>query len=122
MTKWIIIKFTKHEIWALKWAQKLPFFASFFFASLWVWFIIPVLAIVPVIPLLIVFNKEWPVAFSIVSAPFVILSVIPFFLFVMPWYFRWGFICFGLEFGRTKMANNKMEELKRRLVKLTASE
>ena len=125
MISWIKINFTKHEIWALTWAQRLPLFAAFFAGSLWVWPFIPALVAVAVFILIVavfpnfpVFMNGWPLPFAIVGA----LVGNAFLLSVAPWSFRWYFISAGLMFGRRKMANKKMEELKRRLAALTASE
>lgn len=102
------ILFTKHELWALKWAQRLPLFALFWAATLWVWIIIPVLLTSPV--LIFLFNN-WP----IVNAVAGLLLGMAFLFFIGPWFFRWYFICTSLMFGRSKMSNTKRTELKGRL-------
>jgi hypothetical protein len=118
MTNWIIKNFTKHEILVLTWAQELPFFGLLFFTSLWVWFIPPVLLTTPIF---VLEHSEWPVA-SVIGYILHALVVLVALLVVAPWCFRWFFIIGGLLRGKTKMANKKMEELERRLAKLTASE
>ena len=124
MADWIKLNFTRHEIWALAWARKLPPLAVFLFASLLVWFFGPALVViavfaltVAVFPIVFVFIKAWLLPFAILGA----LVANVFLLLFIPWYFRWYFITVGLMFGRTNMAKNKMEELQRRLVRLEAS-
>ena len=118
MANWIINNFTKHEIWVLTWAQRLPFFGLLFLTSLLVWSIPP---LVLAAPIFVLEHSEWPVA-SVIGYILHALIVVVVLLYVMPWYLRWNFILFGLLKGKTKKANKKMEELERRLAKLTASE
>jgi len=39
-------------------------------------------------------------------------------IILAPWFFRWYFICAGLMFGRTKMAQTKEDEINNRLLQL----
>ncbi|MEM9716284.1 MAG: hypothetical protein AAF826_07185 [Pseudomonadota bacterium] len=108
----IKIRFTKHEMWALTWAERLPFFALFFATSLWVWMFLPVLLISPALIFLI---ENWPMLYAVIS----LFLCLPLLIYMAPWFFRWYFICVGLMFGRGKMASSKRMELVERLKLLT---
>ena len=106
---WISNRFTRHELWALKLAQRMPFFALFFAATLWLWSL-------PFLPLLlfyIVLMVKWPI---LTFLPSLIFGTALFF-FVAPWFFRWNLLSAGLMFGRTNMAAAKRDQLERRLNK-----
>ena len=106
---WIIDRFTRHELWALKQAERIPFFALFFAATLWVWS----LPFLPLLALYGVLMVRWPVLTLLPS----LIFAMAFFFFVVPWFFRWYFLSAGLMFGRKNMAAAKRHQLERQLNK-----
>ena len=107
LKSWISVGFTRHELWALKSAERMPLFALFFAATLWIWSL-------PFLPLLVfytVLTVRWP---TLIFVPSLVLAM-AFFFFVAPWFFRWYFLSVGLMFGRTSMAAKKCHQLERRL-------
>lgn len=109
LKSWIIERFARHELWALKLAERIPFFALFFAATLWIWS----LPFLPLLALYGVLMVRWPV---LTLLPTLIFAA-AFFFFVVPWVFRWYFLSAGLMFGRTNMAATKRHQLERQLSK-----
>ena len=106
--RWIVIQFTRHELWAISWSLKEPTLALFLFASvLWLWTIFPVLVMFVSIS-----------AFD--SANLIVGSIVTpvWFGAVIPWGFRWFRLCFGLFASRRGMAEKKKAELIVRLERL----
>ena len=108
---WIKLKFTRHEIWALKVARKLPLFAIFAFGTLWLWFILPMIPIGIMSVVLLENTGTFGAVFNMVLG----LGGLA---IIAPWFFRWYFICAGLMSGRTKMAQSKENEVSDRLKRL----
>ncbi|MEM9910412.1 MAG: hypothetical protein AAF922_06470 [Pseudomonadota bacterium] len=111
LSLWIRLKFTRHEIWALKAAQREPFFALFVFATLWLWFFLPMLPI-GILSVVLLENT------GIFGAVFIMVLGVAGLVILVPWFFRWYFICAGLMFGRSKMAQSKENEVLDRLERL----
>jgi hypothetical protein len=109
MKAWVRDRFTKHELWALTLAERWPFFALFFAATLWVW----ALPLVPVLAFFVLGTLRWPL---VTFVPGLVLGMALCF-FVAPWFFRWYFVSVGLMFGRTGMARRKSQSLLQRLEK-----
>jgi hypothetical protein len=104
---WIIDRFTRHELWALKMAERMPFFALFFAATLWIWSL-------PFLPLLALYGVLMSRLPVLTLLPSLIFGM-AFFFFVAPWFFRWYFLSAGLMLGRTNMATTKRDQLERQL-------
>jgi cell division protein FtsW (lipid II flippase) len=102
------LRFTLHEAWALRNAEKLPLFSIFVFGTLWVWFFIPALFFgVPLTLLLVSLGPLGnAIYFSLGFGGMV---------FLVPWFFRWYFICLGLMFGSGTLARAKEKEISSRL-------
>ena len=114
LSHWIKLKFTRHEIWAVKAARKVPLFALFAFATLWLWFFLPMIPI-GILSVVLLENT------GIFGAVFNLILGLGGLAVIAPWFFRWYFICAGLMFGRTKMAQAKENEVSDRLVRLVGS-
>lgn len=119
---WFRVAFTRHELWALTLAQRLPLLAMLPFLTLWIWFIVP--AILILFYSFISFELALLLVASgpdmlLVVLPFMVPIAYPFVAYFVPWAFRWHFIYLGLMRGRTKMAQAKERELNERLVVLT---
>jgi len=113
--QWIKLKFTRHEIWALKAARLVPLFGLFAFSTLWLWFFLPMIPISILSAVLL-----WKTGiFGAVLSMVIGLGGLA---ILVPWFFRWYFICAGLMFGRTKMAQSKDSELSNRLERLIGTE
>lgn len=56
----------------------------------------------------------WAIVAFVTGMPIFFLMVI-----VSPWFFRWYFVCAGLFLGRKKMAQEKEDDLNKRLARLT---
>jgi hypothetical protein len=106
MRNWVKERFAHHELWALDMAERLPFFAIFFAASLWVW-AIPCL---PVLIILTFLSIKWPLLNLLTALPSIALL-----LLVAPWFFRWYFISVSLMLGKTGMAAEKRKQILGRL-------
>ncbi|MGB0902443.1 hypothetical protein [Halocynthiibacter sp.] len=115
MWQYTIIAFRRHEYWAIQTARKVPFFAIFVFATLAIW-VIPALPILVLVSLPLGAENLW---FAIPGAILNVLAGVVLMILVTPWYFRWAFICMGLMFRRGKMAQDKENELKETLMRLT---
>jgi len=114
LSHWIKLKFTRHEIWALKVARTVPFFAVFAFGTLWLWFFLPMIPIAT-LSLFLIFNT------GVFGAVFNMVLGLGIMAFLAPWFFRWYFICLGLFFGSTQMAQSKEKELLDRLERLAGT-
>lgn len=110
----IKLLFTRHEAWALKAARRVPLFALFAFATLWVWFFLPM---IPIGILAFVTLEKAGVLGAIVNMVLGIGGL----AIIAPWFFRWYFICAGLMFGRTEMAQSKEDDVSDRLERLIVS-
>jgi hypothetical protein len=113
--QWIKLKFTRHEIWALNAARRVPLFALFAFGTLWIWFFLPMIPIGILFAVLLVNTGIFGAVLSMVIGLGGLASL-------APWFFRWYFICAGLMFGRTKMAQSKDNELSDRLELLVGTD
>ena len=102
------LQFTRHEVWALKAARRVPLFALFAFGTLWLWFFLPM---IPIGILSVVLLEKAGIFGAIVNMAIGIGGL----AIIAPWFFRWYFICAGLMFGRTKMAQSKENEVTDRL-------
>lgn len=87
----------------------------FAFGTLWVWYILPA---TPISFLLLPLLENGGI-FGAISVMMIGLAVL---LVLATWAFRWYFICVGLMFGRTKMAQAKEDEILRRLKSLKRPE
>ncbi|MEO1473633.1 MAG: hypothetical protein AAFS03_06790 [Pseudomonadota bacterium] len=114
LSHWTKLKFTRHEIWAVKAARKVPLFALFAFGTLWLWFFLPMIPI----GILSVFLLE---NMGIFGTVFNMVLGLGGLVIIAPWFFRWYFICAGLMFGRTKMAQSKENEVLDRLERLVGT-
>ncbi len=109
---WIHLKFTRHEAWAIKSARRVPLLALFAFGTLWLWVLLPM---IPISILSVYLLQEMRALWAILSMFLGSVGVVVMFL----WLARWNFICVGLMFGRTKMAQAKEKEVAARLERLT---
>jgi len=108
LSHWMKLQFTRHEVWALKAARRVPLFALFAFGTLWLWFFLPM---IPIGILSVVLLEKAGIFGAIVNMALGIGGL----AIIAPWFFRWYFICAGLMFGRTKMAQSKENEVTDRL-------
>jgi len=111
LKSWIKDRFTRHELWALKMAERIPLFALFFAATLWIWSL-------PLLPLLAAYGVlmvRWPFLTLLPSLIFAMALS----FFVAPWVIRWYFLSVGLMIGRKNSAATKRHELERQLNKKT---
>jgi hypothetical protein len=108
---WIKLKFTRHEIWALKIARRVPFLVMLPVCTLSLWFVLPTL---PIVIMSVVLLESGGI-FGQVFIPVVAAGGLAIYV---PWHFRWYFIGAGLMSGRTKMAQSKENELSDRLERL----
>lgn len=102
--------FARHELWALNMAERMPFLAIFFAASLWI-------RAIPCVPVLVAYGflmLKWPI---LTSVPSLVLGL-AFCFFVAPWFFRWYFLALGLMLGKTGMAATKRKQLEQGLMSL----
>jgi hypothetical protein len=106
---WIAIRFTCHELWALRLSEQFPFFSIFLAGTLWLW----ALPFLPLLALGGVSMVKWPIMASV----FTLVLGLMFLFFVAPWFFRWYFISVSLMMGYTNMATKKREQLEHRLAK-----
>ena len=111
LSHWIKLQFTRHEAWALKAARRVPLFALFAFGTLWPWFFLP---LIPIGILSVVLLEKTGIFGAIVNMVLGIGAL----AIIAPWFFRWYFICAGLMFGRTKMAQSKDDDVSDRLERL----
>ncbi len=114
LSHWIKLQFTRHEIWALKASRKVPLFALFAFGTLWLWFFLPMIPI-GIMSVVLLENT------GIYGAVFNMVLGLGGLAIIAPWFFRWYFICAGLMFGRTKMAQSKENEVSDRLTRLVGT-
>ncbi|MDF9303489.1 hypothetical protein P5P81_13630 [Tritonibacter mobilis] len=108
VSRWVKLNFNRHEIWAVKAAQKVPLFALFAFGTLWIWFFLPMIPI-GILSVVLLENTGF------LGAVFSLVLGLGGLAIVSPWFFRWYFICAGLMFGRTQMAKSKENEVSNRL-------
>ncbi|CTQ55025.1 hypothetical protein LP7551_03565 [Roseibium album] len=91
--------------------EKFPILSLFVFGTLWIWFFLPALLFGIPLTLLLenlgIFGKA-------------IQFVLGFggMVFLVPWFFRWYFICLGLMFGGGTLAQAKEKEISSRLQRL----
>jgi len=111
MKTWIAEKFLRHEIWALRWSNKLPIFALFFTATLWIWGLLPALLLAPAFVVLL---EKMPLVFALVGFPIGLAAL----FFLAPWFFRWYFVAVGLMFGSQRLADRKQLDVEKRLQEL----
>ncbi|WP_138466407.1 hypothetical protein [Poseidonocella sp. HB161398] len=109
---WVMMRFARHEAWAIRTAMKAPLFSTHVSATLWIWTF-------PVIP------ASLPLVLLSGHAliPAAILGMVASILFLAaaaPWFFRWGFICMGLMAGRRELAQKKQKAVLARLDRLRA--
>ena len=109
---WIHLKFTRDEAWAIKSARRVPLLALYAFGTLWLWVLLPM---IPISILSVYLLQEMRALLAILSMFLGSVGVVVMFL----WLARWKFICVGLMFGRTKMAQAKEKEVAARLERLT---
>ncbi|GGB08948.1 hypothetical protein GCM10011324_18800 [Allosediminivita pacifica] len=115
LSRWIKLNFTRHEIWVLKAARRVPFFALFAFGTLWLWFFLPML---PVGILLVILFEDTGIFGAVFNMVLGLVGLV----IVAPWFFRWYFICTGLMFGRAEMAQFKQNEVSDRLERLVGTQ
>ena len=109
---WLFALFTRHELWVMKRAMAIPFISIYFFATLWVWWIFPM------IPIGVLLDRINDNAVGEVVQEAVTLSVtVGWFI----WMARWWLICVSLMFGGRKMAQTRQKELHERLAWLTGT-
>ncbi|MFV1600449.1 MULTISPECIES: hypothetical protein [unclassified Phaeobacter] len=111
---WAKLRFVRHEAWVLKVARRVPLLAIFAFGTLWIWFFLPM---IPVGILSVLLLEKTGIFGAIVN---MVLGIGVLVLFA-PWFFRWYFICAGLMWGRTRMAQSKEDEVSDRIMRLTRS-
>ena len=111
MKEWIAEKFLCHEIWALRWSNKLPLFALFYAGTRWIWGLLPVLLLAPVSIILV---DKMPLVFALIGFPIGLAAL----FFIAPWFFRWYFVAVGLMFGNQRLANRKQLDVETRLQEL----
>lgn len=114
LSHWIKLKFTRHEIWAVKAARKVPLLALFAFGTLLLWFFLPMIPI-GILSVVLLENT------GMFGAVFNMVLGLGGLAIISPWFFRWCFICAGLMFGRTKMAQSKENEVSDRLERLVGT-
>jgi len=114
LSHWIKLKFTRHEIWALKAARKVPLLALFAFGTLRLWFFLPMIPI-GIMSVALLENT------GILGAVLNMVLGLGGLAIIAPWFFRWYFICASLMFGRTKMAQSKENEVSDRLERLVGA-
>ena len=114
LSQWVQLQFTRHEAWALKAARRVPLFALFAFGTLCLWFFLPM---IPIGTLLVLLLEKTGIFGAIIKMALGIGSL----AIIAPWFFRWYFICAGLMFGRTKMAQSKENEVADRLERLVST-
>ena len=109
------LRFTRHEAWSLNAARQAPLFAMFpVFILILVWVFVPMIPLGIIILYLLYFSL-----FSdVFGAIFLVAFGLFLFVIVMPWFFRWYFICVGLMIRRTRMAQKKEAEILARLERL----
>jgi len=81
---------------------------------MWIWFFLPM---IPVGILFVLLFEKARILWAILSMVFGILGL----GLLVPWFFHWYFICAGLMFGRTRMAQLKEDEVSDRIMWLTIS-
>ena len=112
LSYWISLRFVRHEAWTLKAARRAPIFSLFAVMTLSVWFFVPMIPI----GILYVFLLEkagiWGAIVNMVLGIGGLATIIP-------WLFRWYFICAGLMIGCTKLAQSKANEISGRLKRLS---
>ena len=89
--------------------------ALFAFGTLWPWVILPMIPI----GAFSVFLFEKMGIFGAVLNLFLGLGLL---VIIAPWFFRWYFVCAGLMFGRTEMAQSKQNEVSDRLERLVGTQ
>lgn len=115
---WILLKFTRHEAWAIKSARRVPLLALFVFGTLWLWVFLPM---IPIGILFVYLLEENGTLGALGAILYMFLSTVAIvgLVVIFLWLARWYFICVGLMFGRTKMAQAKEQEVSARLERLT---
>ena len=108
---WIATQFTIHEAWAIRQARSLPIMGLFFFATLWIWFIAPMVPLA----LMSAALMERSVLLGVASRSILILAAFA----IAPWALHWYFVCFGMVFGWPGMAQSKEDAIRDRLERLT---
>ena len=109
------LRFTRHEMWALKASRKVPIFSLFAFGTLWIWFFVPMIPI----GIFSVFLLENA---GVLGAVINMVIGIGGLALIAPWFFRWYFVCAGLMFGRKKMAQKKEDDISARLTRLMSTQ
>lgn len=113
LSRSIKLLFTRHEAWTLKTARKVPLLSLFLFGTLWIWGILPMIPIG--ILAVVLFEKAGTVGVFVNM-----LLAIGAMAIIIPWYFRWYFICASLMIGRTRLAQSKEDEILERFKRLTS--
>ena len=109
---WLALRFSRHEARALKAARRAPFFAIFApWKLLLVWLFLPGILIGLLGALLILEGGKIGAGVAL----FIGMGLV---ILIAPWFFRWYFICVGLRFGRTGMAQSKENEISERITRL----
>ena len=102
------IRFLRHEAWALRTAKRYPLLAIYAFITLWIWILVAALPFGLSALVLMEFGGRLGAAISIFPAAAGLILL-------LPWFFRWYFICAGLMFGKGTLAKRKEIELSQEL-------
>ena len=106
----IALGFLRHEAWAIKIAMRVPFFAIFIHATLWLW----VLLLMPAL-LLATYAMVYGGILGVLIASVFALALLA---VAAKWLFRWYFVCVGLMFGRQSMAQSKAADIAQSLANM----
>jgi hypothetical protein len=108
--------FLRHEIWALQMARRIPFLSLFFASTLWVWALPLVFVLLPLATAMTWASAtQWLFVFHAINMIIGIIGL----AIIAPWFFRWYFLCTGLMFGKTGMADAKAVDLANQLNEAT---
>jgi hypothetical protein len=109
----IALAFLRHKACAIKTAMRVPFFAIFIHATLWLW----VLLLMPAL-LLVTYAMLYGGILGVLVASIFALALLA---VAAPWLFRWYFVCVGLMLGRQSMAQPKATDVAQSLANIEAA-